>query len=185
VDDVTKLMFRSAGRRERVNSPNVLCYSLPIRRKKVSLMELLSKSATAFVLVGLLIFPTSAVANNPQQNLSIEKTEVPATFKVPRNDSATRIVKVLSDHPGAATALTPKQKSEIRQILTKGKGNQNFRCTGISLAGQSQSMYRVVLLRAQLVCRYAKSVEPSIKTTVKERLITARKLNGRVEVISN
>jgi hypothetical protein len=132
-----------------------------------------------------LIFPTSAVANNPHLNTSNVQTQVMTSLKVPGNDSATRIVKVLSDHPGAATALTPKQKSEIRQILTKGKGNQNFRCTGISLAGQSQSMYRVVLLRAQLVCRYAKSVEPSIKTTVKERLIKDRKLNGRVEVVSN
>jgi hypothetical protein len=92
---------------------------------------------------------------------------------------------VLSDHPGAATALTPKQKSEIREILAKGRGNQNFLCTGTTLAGQRESMYRVVLLRAQLVCNYAKSVDPSIKTTVKERVIKARKLNGRVEVVSN
>jgi hypothetical protein len=90
----------------------------------------------------------------------------------------------LSDHPGAATALTSKQKSEIRAILAKGKGNRNFICTGISLAGQRESMYRVVLLRAQLVCEYAKSINPSLNTTVKEKIITARKLNGRVEVIS-
>jgi hypothetical protein len=148
-------------------------------------MKPFSKSATAFVLVWLLIFPTAAVANNSQQNVSKVQAEVPGSFRVPGSDSTTKIVKVLSDHPGAATALTPQQKSEIRKILTKGKGNRNFRCTGISLAGQSQSMYRVVLLRAQLVCKYAKSVDPSIKTTVKERLIKARKLNGRVEVVSN
>ena len=92
---------------------------------------------------------------------------------------------MLTDHPGAATALTSKQKSEIRRVLAKGKGNQNIVCTGTSLAGQRESMYRVVLLRAQLVCEYAKSVDPSITTSVKERIVKARNLNGRVEIVSN
>jgi hypothetical protein len=129
-------------------------------------MKLWSKSATALLLVGFLIHPTSAGASILQQ------------------DSSTRLVEVLSDHPGAATALTSKQKSEIRKFLAKGKGNQNIICTGTSLAGQRKSMYRVVLLRAQLVCDYAKSIDPSVRTTVKEKVIKARKLNGRVEVIS-
>jgi hypothetical protein len=113
------------------------------------------------------------------------QNEAPTVLQIPRNDSTTSIAKVLSDHPGAATALTPKQKSEIREILAKGDGNQNFRCTGTSLAGQRESMYRVVLLRAQLVCKYAKSIDPSISTTVVERVIKSKKLNGRVEVVSN
>jgi hypothetical protein len=129
-------------------------------------MKLWSKSATALLLVGFLIHPTSAGASILQQ------------------DSSTRLVEVLSDHPGAATALTSKQKTEIRKFLAKGKGNQNIICTGTSLAGQRKSMYRVVLLRAQLVCDYAKFIDPSVKTTVKEKVIKARKLNGRVEVIS-
>jgi hypothetical protein len=124
------------------------------------------KSVLVLLLSGLLVSSTSAVAINLNQNAS------------------TSLIKVLSDHPGAATALTSKQKSEIRAILAKGKGNRNFICTGISLAGQRESMYRVVLLRAQLVCEYAKSINPSLNTTVKEKIITARKLNGRVEVIS-
>ena len=148
-------------------------------------MRLWSKSATALALLGLLIYPTSAGANNLYQNAPKAQSEVLTILQVQGNDSTTSIVKVLSDHPGAATALTPKQKSEIREILAKGRGNQNFLCTGTTLSGQRESMYRVVLLRAQLVCNYAKSVDPSIKTTVKERVIKARKLNGRVEVVSN
>jgi len=129
-------------------------------------MKLWSKSATTVALLGLWIDPTSASANNPQQS------------------SSTRVVKVLSDHPGPATALTNRQKSEIKDLLDKAKGNRNIICTGTSLAGQRESMYRVVLLRAQLVCDYAKSIEPSVKTTVKERVIKSINLNGRVEVIS-
>jgi len=129
-------------------------------------MKLFSKSATALLLLGLLIHPTAAGATILQQ------------------DSSTRLVKVLSYHPGAATALTAKQKTEIRNFLAKGKGNQNIVCTGTSLARQRESMYQVVLLRAQLVCEYAKSIDTSIKTNVKEKVIKARKLNGRVEVVS-
>jgi hypothetical protein len=129
-------------------------------------MKLFSKSATALLFLGLLVHPTSAGANILQQ------------------DSSNRLVKVLSDHPGAATALTSKQKSEIRRFLAKSKENQNIVCTGTSLAGQRESMYRVVLLRAELVCKYAKSINPSLKATVKEKVITARKLNGRVEILS-
>jgi len=128
--------------------------------------SLRTTSVLALVFSGLLVPSTSAVAINLNQNVT------------------TSLVKVLSDHPGAATALTSKQKSEIKEILAKGKGNRYFICTGVSLAGQRESMYRVVLLRAQLVCEYAKSINSSLKTTVKEKIITASKLNGRVEVIS-
>jgi hypothetical protein len=130
-------------------------------------MKLWSTSATALAIVALLINPTSSSASNLQQI------------------SSKSLVKVLTDHPGATTALTSKQKSEIQRIMAKGKGNQNIVCTGTSLAGQRESMYRVVLLRAQLVCEYAKSVDPSITTSVKERIVKARNLNGRVEIVSN
>lgn len=177
------LIFASLGR-ERINSLSVLYSSqmIPTMKRQVSRMSLSSKSATALVLLGILIYPNSAGANNLHQSASTAQGDVHTIFQVQKSDSISSIVKVLSDHLGAATALTPKQKSEIRNILTKGKGNQNFRCTGLSLAGQRESMYRVVTLRAQLVCKYARSVDPSIKTTVQERVIKSKKLNGRVEV---
>ncbi len=129
-------------------------------------MKLWSNPVTVFALLGLLVYPTYAGATNLNQS------------------SQTRLVKVLSDHPGAATALTSRQQSEIREFLVKAKGNKSIICTGTSLAGQRESMYRVVLLRAQLVCEYAKSVDPSVITTVKERATAAVRLNGRVEVVS-
>jgi hypothetical protein len=86
-------------------------------------MKIWSKSATALAIVALLINPTSSSASNLQQI------------------SSKSLVKVLTDHPGAATALTSKQKSEIQRVLAKGKGNQNIVCTGTSLAGQRESMY--------------------------------------------
>jgi hypothetical protein len=129
-------------------------------------MKLWSKSATVLAFSVLLTLPPSAGANILHQ------------------DSSKRLVKVLSDHPGAATALTSQQKSEIRKFLAKSPANKNIVCTGTSLARQSESMYRIVRLRAKLVCQYAKSVDPSVKTNVKEKVITASNLNGRVQIVS-
>jgi hypothetical protein len=127
-------------------------------------MTVQSKLLGTLLLVGLIVHPTVAWA----QDLKPSKS----------------VVRVLSDHPGSATALTLKQKSEIKQILTKASGNQNFICTAARLTGQRESMYRVVLLRAQLVCDYAKALNPELKTTVQERTTSARKFNGRVVVVS-
>ncbi len=147
-------------------------------------MKLWSTSATALVLLGMSIHPTSASASAMHQNAPKSQSEMLAIVKAQGHDSTKSFVKVLSDHPGRATALTSKQKSEIRVILAKAKGNRNFVCTGLSLAGQRESMYRAVRLRAKLVCEFAKSIDPSVKTTVNEKVITAKKLNGRVEVVS-
>lgn len=93
-------------------------------------------------------------------------------------------IRTLSDHPGRATALTTKQKAEIRAVLAKGKGNTKFICTGIRLEGQSQSMNRAVRLRAKLACEYAKSLDPKLSTFYQSKVTKARSYNGRVLVVS-
>lgn len=99
-------------------------------------------------------------------------------------DSNRSFAKVLSDHPGAATALTAEQKQEIESVVVRSSGNRHLVCTGVSLSGQRESMYRVVLRRAQLVCDYAKSLNPALRTVVKESFTPARQLNGRVVLVS-
>jgi hypothetical protein len=93
-------------------------------------------------------------------------------------------VRTLSDHPGRATALTAKQKAEIRAVLAKGKGNTKFICTGIRLEGQSVSMNRAVRLRAKLACEYAKSLDPKLSTFYQSKVTKARSFQGRVLVVS-
>lgn len=127
-------------------------------------MTVQSKLLGVLLLVGLVVAPTAGWAQDLKPSNSV--------------------VKVLSDHPGAATALTQKQKTEIKEILSRASGHQNFICTAASLTGQRESMYRVVLLRAQLVCDYAKTLNPDLKTSVQERTTSARKFNGRVVVVS-
>lgn len=145
-------------------------------------MRKIVQSAGLLLALGLLFQPsiatasTSTVQANQDTAASIQKTEDSVANK--------SYVRVLSDHPGSATALTARQKNEIRQILAKSVGNQTFICTAASLAGQRESMYRVVLIRAELVCDYAKSLVPTLTTAVQERTTQARKFNGRVVVVS-
>ena len=93
-------------------------------------------------------------------------------------------MRTLSDHPGRATALTSKQRAEIRAVLAKGKANTKFICTGIRLEGQSESMNRTVRLRAKLACDYAKSLDPKLSTFFQTKTTKARSFNGRVMVVS-
>lgn len=93
-------------------------------------------------------------------------------------------IKTLSDYPGRATAITAKQKSEIRSVLAKSSGNSKFICTGIRLEGQSQAMNLVVRKRAKLACDYAKSIRPDLSYWYQTKTTKARSYNGRVLVVS-
>ena len=102
----------------------------------------------------------------------------------PEQETSKKIQKLLSDHSGSATALTAKQKSEIKTFVKKAKDQETFVCTGLSLTGQRESMYRVVRLRAELVCKYAKSLDSQLTTVIQEKSTKKRIENGRVLVSS-
>jgi hypothetical protein len=92
--------------------------------------------------------------------------------------------RTLTDHVGRATALSPKQKAEIKAAVVRGAGNSKFICTGIRLVGQPLSMNQVVRLRAKLACDYAKSLNPKLSTFFQTKTTKARSFNGRVLVVS-
>lgn len=142
------------------------------------------KITSVVALLGLLGLPAPASPLEPLQGSGLVSTLAIELQTTEDRVTKRSQVRVLSDHPGSATALTVRQKSEIRALLERTKGNQLFICTGASLANQRESMYRVVLLRAQLVCDYAKSLNPDLKTTVQEKRTKARQFNGRVVVVS-
>lgn len=123
-----------------------------------------SIAAVAAAVTGLLLLPTSGLA----QEQGSRKSHV----------------KVLSDHPGSATALTARQRIEIRGFLAKSQGKENLICTAASLAGQRESMYPVVLRRAELVCDYAISLNPNLRISVQEKRTQATRFNGRVVLVS-
>lgn len=147
-------------------------------------MSILRKLAAASIC--LVFFPHSgaAIASDPKQAFSSNAFSAIAIGQTQDQKSSKKIQKLLSDHPGAATALTAMQKSEIRAFVKKAKGKEGLVCTGLSLTGQRESMYRVVRLRAELVCEYAKSLDSSLTTAIREKATKKRNENGRVTVSS-
>lgn len=136
----------------------------------------------SIVLLGLTASPAVALDKEVGQNLQVS---ILTTQGRQSSDQQTKqsSVRVLSDHPGSATALTPRQKQEIRDFVTNAQGRKTLICTAASLAGQRESMYRVVRIRAELVCDFALSLDSSLTTTVQEKTTRARQYNGRVVVV--
>jgi hypothetical protein len=92
--------------------------------------------------------------------------------------------RTLTNYLGRATALTAKQKAEIKATVTRGAGNSKFICTGIRLEGQPQALNTLVRKRAKLACDYAKSLNPKLSTFFQTKTTKARSFNGRVLVVS-
>jgi hypothetical protein len=92
--------------------------------------------------------------------------------------------RTLTAYSRTATALTAKQKAEIRATVAKGASNPKFICTGIRLEGQPQALNILVRKRAKLACDYAKSLNPKLSTFFQTKTTKARSFNGRVLVVS-
>lgn len=99
-------------------------------------------------------------------------------------ESASVVVKSLTDYPGRTRSVTETQKAEIRAVLEQLDGHTKFICTGASLPGQSEGMNRAVRMRAKLVCEYAKSIRPDLSYWYQTKLTEKRNFNGRVIVVS-
>ena len=92
--------------------------------------------------------------------------------------------RTLTAYSRTATALTAKQKAEIRATVAKGASNSKFICTGIRLEGQPQALNILVRKRAKLACDYAKSINPKLSTFFQTKTTKARSFNGKVLVVS-
>jgi hypothetical protein len=92
--------------------------------------------------------------------------------------------RTLTAYSRTATALTAKQKAEIRATVAKGASNPKFICTGIRLEGQPQALNTLVRKRAKLACDYAKSINPKLSTFFQTKTTKARSFNGKVLVVS-
>lgn len=86
----------------------------------------------------------------------------------------------ISDHPGPATKLTTKQKTEIRAFLRKNRTIEALSCTGTILPEQTERMNQIVLTRAQLVCDFAQTLRPSLEVTHQIKTTKKDVMNGRV-----
>lgn len=147
-------------------------------------MRLSSTVISSLVVTGLLAIPSPGIAKGPNQDPPAFAVALTQARQSPDSETNRSTVRVLSDHPGSATALTARQKQEIREFVRNAQGRTTLICTAASLAGQRESMYRVVRLRAELVCDFAKSLNASLVTSVQEKTTRASLYNGRVVVVS-
>ena len=92
--------------------------------------------------------------------------------------------RTLTAFSRTATALTPKQKAEIRATVSMGAANPKFICTGIRLEGQPQALNTLVRKRAKAACDYAKSLNPKLSTFFQTKTTKAASFNGKVLVVS-
>jgi hypothetical protein len=134
-------------------------------------------------LIGVVTIPSPVMAQDRNQDVPSFAIAQTQTRSSTDSEANRNTVRVLSDHPGSATALTTRQKQEIRNFVKNAQGRTTLICTAASLAGQRESMYRVVQLRAELVCDFAKSLNKSLETSVQEKTTRAREYNGRVVVV--
>lgn len=147
-------------------------------------MSILRRLAAVSICLVFLSHSGAAAASEPKQAFSSNAFSAISIGQIQDQQASKKIQKLLSDHPGAATALTSRQKSEIRAFVKKAKGKEGLVCTGLSLTRQRESMYRVVRLRAELVCEYANSLDSSLTTAIREKATKKRNENGRVTVSS-
>ena len=92
--------------------------------------------------------------------------------------------RTLTAFSRTTTALTTKQKAEIRATVSKGAANTKFICTGIRLEGQPQALNTLVRKRAKAACDYAKSLNPKLSTFFQTKTTKAASFNGKVLVVS-
>ena len=94
----------------------------------------------------------------------------------------TKIVrqKTLSPFESSSTALTSKQKTQIRDALNSSPNAEKFICTGIRFESAPMSENIVVRKRAKAACDFAKSLNPELSTFFQNKPTKARSYAGKV-----
>jgi hypothetical protein len=90
--------------------------------------------------------------------------------------------KTLTSFAGSSSALSAKQRSEIKVLVDGSPEADAVVCTGLTLKGASRSVITTARTRAKASCDYAKRLNPFLETTVVTRTTSSRTNAGRVTV---
>lgn len=90
--------------------------------------------------------------------------------------------KTLTSFTGSSSALSSKQRSEIKVLVDGSPEADAVVCTGLTLKGASRSVITTARTRAKASCDYAKRLNPFLETTVVTRTTSSRTNAGRVTV---
>lgn len=90
--------------------------------------------------------------------------------------------KTLTSFAGSSSALSAKQRSEIKVLVDGSPEADAVVCTGLTLKGASRSVITTARTRAKAACDYAKRLEPALRSTVLTRTTSVRSNAGKVSI---
>lgn len=90
--------------------------------------------------------------------------------------------RILTSFSGSSSALSTKQKSEIKSLVINSPDSNAAVCNGLTLKGASKTALTAARSRAKAACDYAKRIKPSLRTSVITRTTNVRANAGRVTV---
>ena len=82
---------------------------------------------------------------------------------------------------GTSTPLSAAQRSQIKSVLSKAKGNTKFICTGIFSNAKDKT---TAIKRARAACDYAKSLDKNFSFWSQAKPTKAASYNGKVLIVS-
>lgn len=89
--------------------------------------------------------------------------------------------KTLTKFVGSGSALTSKQKAEIKATVTKAKGNAKFICTGVYVNAKDKT---TAIKRARAACGYAKSLDKNFSFWSQAKPTSAKSYDAKVMIVS-
>ena len=90
--------------------------------------------------------------------------------------------KTLTSFTGSSSALSSKQRSEIKVLVDGSPEADAVVCTGLTLKGASRSVITTARTRAKASCDYAKRLNPFLNTTTLTRTTQINTSGGRVAI---
>lgn len=89
--------------------------------------------------------------------------------------------KTLTKFAGSTKTLSSTQKTEIKTVVAKAKGNPKFICTGVYVNAKDKV---TALKRARAACDYAKSLDKDHSYWAQAKQTKAKSYDGKVMVVS-
>ncbi len=90
--------------------------------------------------------------------------------------------RTLTSFSGSSSALSTKQKSEIKSLVINSPDSNAVVCTGFRLTSSKKATISLANNRAKAACAYAKRLNPLLETKVLTKVTKVRSSVGKVSV---
>ena len=84
---------------------------------------------------------------------------------------------------GNSTRLSFEQRNQVTSALELNPSLDKITCTGLRLSSQSRALNTQVRQRAENLCKFAKTLRPSLNIVLETRIVSRRTSSGLVQVL--